>query len=61
MEDFIDLQKTADDFLKIVKSYRTVDMKMFLIQIKVISNWKFILEDHCHQEIKKIEQFIFKF
>jgi len=45
MEDSVDLQKTADDFLKIVNHLsNNLDLKMFLIQIKVVSNWKFILD-----------------
>jgi len=48
MEDSVDLQKKTDNFLKTVKSLiEQFGCEMFLIQIKMVSSWEFILEDHC--------------
>jgi len=48
LEDSADLQKSTDDFLETVKPLiEQLDLKIFTIQIKVVSNWNFILEDHC--------------
>jgi len=60
MEDFVDLQKTADDFLKIVKSL----IEQFGYENVLNSDQSdFQLEIHfrrslSYQEVKKIEQFI---